>query len=70
MPAKQEKSRIPESREGMLKVTEIFHSLQGEAVQAGIPTVFVRLTGCPLRCPDRLSAALRLLRYRICLLRR
>jgi 7-carboxy-7-deazaguanine synthase len=50
MPAKQEKSRIPESREGMLKVTEIFHSLQGEAVQAGIPTVFVRLTGCPLRC--------------------
>ena len=40
----------PESREGMLKITEIFHSLQGESLQAGLPTVFVRLTGCPLRC--------------------
>jgi 7-carboxy-7-deazaguanine synthase len=33
-----------------LKITEIFHSLQGEADTAGIPTAFVRLTGCPLRC--------------------
>ena len=33
-----------------LKITEIFLSLQGEADTAGIPTVFVRLTGCPLRC--------------------
>jgi 7-carboxy-7-deazaguanine synthase len=40
----------PDSREGMLKITEIFHSLQGEALDAGKPTVFVRLTGCPLRC--------------------
>jgi len=42
--------RVPRSREGMLKITEIFHSLQGEARDAGRPTVFVRLTGCPLRC--------------------
>jgi 7-carboxy-7-deazaguanine synthase len=41
---------VPESRADMLKITEIFHSLQGEARQAGLPTVFVRLTGCPLRC--------------------
>ena len=34
----------------MLKITEVFHSLQGEARQVGLPTVFVRLTGCPLRC--------------------
>ena len=45
-----EKSTTTETREGMLKVTEIFHSLQGEALQVGLPTVFVRLTGCPLRC--------------------
>ena len=36
--------------ETRLKLTEIFYSLQGEADTVGIPTVFVRLTGCPLRC--------------------
>jgi 7-carboxy-7-deazaguanine synthase len=33
-----------------LRINEIFHSLQGEADCVGFPTVFVRLTGCPLRC--------------------
>lgn len=36
--------------EPALRITEIFLSLQGEARTAGLPTVFVRLTGCPLRC--------------------
>lgn len=33
-----------------LRITEIFYSLQGESSTAGFPTVFIRLTGCPLRC--------------------
>lgn len=33
-----------------LRITEIFHSLQGETSRSGLPTVFIRLTGCPLRC--------------------
>jgi 7-carboxy-7-deazaguanine synthase len=36
--------------EERLRITEIFLSLQGETTFAGLPTVFVRLTGCPLRC--------------------
>jgi 7-carboxy-7-deazaguanine synthase len=38
------------ARVSRLRITEIFHSLQGEADTAGVPTAFVRLTGCPLRC--------------------
>lgn len=38
------------SRPEQLLITEIFHSLQGESTTVGLPTVFVRLTGCPLRC--------------------
>lgn len=34
----------------LLRITEIFYSLQGESNTVGIPTVFIRLTGCPLRC--------------------
>ena len=34
----------------MLKVNEIFFSIQGEGTRAGVPCVFLRLTGCPLRC--------------------
>lgn len=33
-----------------LNISEIFYSLQGEAAEVGIPTVFIRLIGCPLRC--------------------
>jgi 7-carboxy-7-deazaguanine synthase len=40
----------PGSRESRLRITEVFLSLQGETTRAGLPTVFVRLTGCPLRC--------------------
>lgn len=36
--------------EPFLRVTEIFHSIQGESTWAGLPCTFVRLTGCPLRC--------------------
>ncbi len=33
-----------------LRVTEVFHSIQGESTWAGLPCTFIRLTGCPLRC--------------------
>jgi 7-carboxy-7-deazaguanine synthase len=36
--------------DAQLRITEIFHSLQGETSRVGLPTVFIRLTGCPLRC--------------------
>lgn len=37
-------------RANELRINEIFYSLQGESTRVGLPTVFVRLTGCPLRC--------------------
>ncbi|MGJ8670425.1 MAG: 7-carboxy-7-deazaguanine synthase QueE [Oceanococcus sp.] len=48
--APAELERIVETRVARLKITEVFHSLQGEARDAGWPTTFIRLTGCPLRC--------------------
>lgn len=42
------RAEVPASER--VRITEIFHSLQGESRTVGIPTVFVRLTGCPLRC--------------------
>jgi len=36
--------------EPFLRITEIFHSIQGESTWAGVPCTFVRVTGCPLRC--------------------
>jgi 7-carboxy-7-deazaguanine synthase len=41
---------LPDKAGHVVRITEIFYSLQGEARTVGLPTVFVRLTGCPLRC--------------------
>lgn len=43
-------SSLPASLSATLRVSEIFYSLQGETSRVGLPTVFIRLTGCPLRC--------------------
>lgn len=43
-------SDIGQESEPFLRITEIFHSIQGESTWAGVPCTFVRLTGCPLRC--------------------
>lgn len=45
-----ENQTSPSPGSGDLRVSEIFLSLQGETSRVGLPTVFVRLTGCPLRC--------------------
>jgi len=44
------RSKIEATDREYLRVTEIFHSIQGESTWAGLPCTFVRLTGCPLRC--------------------
>jgi 7-carboxy-7-deazaguanine synthase len=47
---KAEGKKATPERTGTVRVNEIFFSLQGESSRVGLPTVFVRLTGCPLRC--------------------
>src|SRR3954447_26929333 len=49
-PSEVEQVGAERVRADTLRVTEIFFSLQGETSRVGLPTVFVRLTGCPLRC--------------------
>jgi len=46
----QQTSQQGQASESRLRITEIFYSLQGESSSVGLPTVFIRLTGCPLRC--------------------
>ena len=48
MSAQAADARLPVTER--VRITEIFRSLQGESTLSGLPTVFVRLTGCPLRC--------------------
>jgi 7-carboxy-7-deazaguanine synthase len=50
MTTSSNKAGKTDTSELRIRITEIFHSLQGESRSVGWPTVFVRLTGCPLRC--------------------
>lgn len=50
MPQAKAKHHSDAQASESVRITEIFHSIQGEARSVGMPTVFVRLTGCPLRC--------------------
>ena len=43
-------SSLTQKKEIALVVNEIFYSIQGESSRIGLPTIFIRLTGCPLRC--------------------
>ena len=49
-PSAAEGVEVSRARVDTLRINEIFFSLQGETSRTGLPTVFVRLTGCPLRC--------------------
>ena len=48
--------KLKNLEEPQLRITEVFFSIQGETTRMGLPTTFVRLTGCPLRCRDCDSA--------------
>ena len=50
MASKKEVEVGDSSSASRLRITEIFHSLQGESRTSGYTTTFIRLTGCPLRC--------------------
>jgi 7-carboxy-7-deazaguanine synthase len=50
MDAFQKPSEFVRTRDNEIRINEVFFSLQGESSRVGLPTVFVRLTGCPLRC--------------------
>ena len=43
-------SSLVQKKEIELIINEIFYSIQGESSRIGLPTIFIRLTGCPLRC--------------------
>jgi len=49
-PRAQSDSKAQEQTSSELRINEIFYSLQGESTKVGLPTIFIRLTGCPLRC--------------------
>lgn len=50
MPRTSRHQSAPAAEDETLRISEIFFSLQGETSRTGLPTVFIRLTGCPLRC--------------------
>ncbi len=49
-PQAQPDSAVQQQAPSDLRINEIFFSLQGESIKVGLPTIFIRLTGCPLRC--------------------
>lgn len=49
-PTSAERIPLASDASASLRITEVFFSLQGETDRAGLPTIFIRLTGCPLRC--------------------